>query len=127
MQGKGQTKDPFAQGATDRRILGEEENQVDHLDLSKYLTFSIERGAEDSAPIDELQFTVKVADIKDDDLSFQIVFDDPAKVSIGSSKDIMTAKSSDQAFFSSLSTGFAIPVGTKKEIILPKMLSADTQ
>ena len=82
------------------------------MDLDSFLTFELVRGSEDSSPSDQLTFSVEVTEIRNDDLHFKIMFDNPLSISSGSSKDIMIITSQDEAFFSSMSSGRFIRVGT---------------
>lgn len=58
-------------------------------DLSPYIEFELRRGEEDSAPVEVLEFTATVVEIKGDSVTFMLEFENPNKVSIGSNPDII--------------------------------------
>ena len=89
------------------------------------MTFTVDRGSDDSASIDLLGFEVASTGIKDSILSFKIVFDDPNSVSIGEVQDSVTATIVDESFFASKDSGLSITSGTQIVNLLPKMLAND--
>ena len=91
-------------------------------ELSKFLTFEIQRGAEDSADSKDLGFTVASAGLENNLLKFELLFDDPLQVSIGLQNDVLMTTIVDGSFFSSEANGLPIEAGTQIEQPLPKML-----
>ena len=96
--------------------------------LSNYLTFEIERGAEDSADGEDLAFEVASEQISNDQLNFRLSFENPLKVSIGTRKDIMIITIVDDAFFKSQSgsSGITLKNGSTIRQLLPKMIQGDS-
>lgn len=69
-----------------RRLEGNED-----FNLSNFLVFGIKRGGEDSAEVDDLGFDVESGGLENNLLKFQLKFDNPLAVSMGSEKDMMVA------------------------------------
>ena len=69
-----------------RRLEGNED-----FNLSNYLVFSIKRGSEDAAEVEDLGFTVQTVGLENRLLNFVLRFDNPIAVSMGSEKDMMVA------------------------------------
>ena len=90
--------------------------------LSNFLTFEIQRGAEDSADSKYLGFTIASAGLENNLLKFELIFDDPLQVSIGLQNDVLMTTIVDGSFFSSEANGLPIEAGTQIEQPLPKML-----
>ena len=57
IEGEGAVVDPFD---TNNWRLLQAESSESSLDLNQYFTFVVERGSEDSAPVDELNFIAKI-------------------------------------------------------------------
>ena len=70
-------------------------------DLSKFLKFELQRGEEDSAIPEMLNFNVSSVGVENDQLSFLIGFENPNYVSIGSKQDLLTIEIVNPTFFSS--------------------------
>ena len=80
--------------------------------MSNFLTFEIQRGDEDSANIEDLGFYVLSAGLENNLLKFELEFDDPQQISIGTLKDVMITTIVDGSFFSSSDNGLPIEPGT---------------
>ena len=83
------------EGSSETRRLAAEET----FDLSDFMTFEIQRGAEDSADSEDLAFVVTSAEIENNMLNFKLEFENPSKVSTGTRKDIMIVTIMDDSFF----------------------------
>ena len=70
-------------------------------DLSKYITFELRRGDEDSADAEQLKFDVIIDDVSDDKMFFKMEFENPKMVSIGSKKDMVVGTIQNEDFFCS--------------------------
>ena len=80
--------------------------------LSSFLKFELQRGDEDSADIENLGFYVLSAGLENNLLKFELEFDDPQQISIGTLKDVMITTIVDGSFFSSSDNGLPIEPGT---------------
>ena len=80
--------------------------------MSNFLKFEVERGSEDSASSENLAFYVLSAGLENNLLKFELQFDNPQQVSIGSIKDVMITTIVDGSFFSSSDNGLPIEPGT---------------
>ena len=80
--------------------------------MSNFLTFELQRGDEDSADIEDLGFYVLSAGLENNLLKFELEFDDPQQISIGTLKDVMITTIVDGSFFSSSDNGLPIEPGT---------------
>merc|ERR1712151_632125 len=89
--------------------------------MDQFLKFEVQRGSEDAAEVDDLGFKVKSAGLENTLLKFELEFDRPLQVSIGTAKDKLVTTIVDGSFFSSSDNGLPIPPGTKIEQPLPKM------
>ena len=69
--------------------------------MSKFLSFEVQRGAEDSADSEDLVFKVKSKEIKDDLLYLNLKFEHSEKVSTGSLNDFIVIRIEDDSFFTS--------------------------
>ena len=86
------------------------------------MAFELKRGAEDSAPPEQLQFSIFVNDLDNDSLYLQTEFENPTMVSIGSKKDVIEATILDISFFCSSDSDATIEIGTLIKFVLPRML-----
>ena len=107
MKGTGGAIDPFDTNAW--RMLQDAPSSDTSLDLNKYLSFTIERGSEDSAQIERFEFTAYVKEIRGDNFHISLEFTHPNDISIGTYKDILIVDIEDPDFFSSASSGSVIP------------------
>jgi hypothetical protein len=73
--------------------------------MSKYLTFTLMRGGEDSAPVEDLNFNVRSDGVDGDQLKFKFDFEKPDAVSIGSEPDRMKVSVVDPSFFAAANSG----------------------
>ena len=73
--------------------------------ISNFLDFSLERGSSDSAPVEDLAFTVELIEYSTKTLVLQLLFDKPLSVSIGSFADELKIKIIDPAIFVSQESG----------------------
>ena len=80
--------------------------------MSSFLKFELQRGDEDSADIEDLGFYVLSAGLENNLLKFELEFDDPQQISIGTLKDVMITTIVDGSFFSSSDNGLPIEPGT---------------
>ena len=80
--------------------------------MSSFLKFEIRRGDEDSSDIEDLGFYVLSAGLENSLLKFDLEFDNPQQISIGSLKDVMITTIVDGSFFSSSENGLSIEPGT---------------
>ena len=80
--------------------------------MSNFLKFEIQRGDEDSADVENLGFYVLSAGLENNLLKFELEFDDPQQISIGTLKDVMITTIVDGSFFSSSENGLSIEPGT---------------
>ena len=80
--------------------------------MSNFLKFEIQRGDEDSADVENLGFYVLSAGLENNLLKFELEFDDPQQISIGTLKDVMITTIVDGSFFSSSDNGLPIEPGT---------------
>ena len=80
--------------------------------MSNFLKFEIQRGDEDSADVEDLGFYVLSAGLENNLLKFELEFDDPQQISIGTLKDVMITTIVDGSFFSSSDNGLPIEPGT---------------
>ena len=80
--------------------------------MSSFLKFEIRRGDEDSSDIEDLGFYVLSAGLENSLLKFDLEFDNPQQISIGSLKDVMITTIVDGSFFSSSDNGLPIEPGT---------------
>ena len=80
--------------------------------MSSFLKFELQRGDEDSADIENLGFYVLSAGLENNLLKFELEFDDPQQISIGTLKDVMITTIVDGSFFSSSDNGLPIEPGT---------------
>ena len=64
------------------------------------IAFELRRGDEDSAPPNDLNFSVKVNDLVGSELSMKFEFEKPEKISIGSDQDVIIAEIVNADFFS---------------------------
>ena len=62
--------------------------------------FELRRGDDDSAPPEDLLFTVKVRRTESDMIDLHLDFENPEQVSIGSKKDMLVIEVADYKFFS---------------------------
>lgn len=85
-----------------RRLQDTDDEQFD---LSKYLSFMIAPGSEDSAAPEELNFSVHSISVENELLYFKLKFDNPLKVSTGSLLDTMQITVEDASFFTVLDDG----------------------
>ena len=76
------------------------------------MKFELQRGDEDSADIEDLGFYVLSAGLENNLLKFELEFDDPQQISIGTLKDVMITTIVDGSFFSSSDNGLPIEPGT---------------
>ena len=88
------------------------------------MTFAIVRGADDSAPLEYLGFSVESAGIESGMMNFKFKFEYPLMISIGAKKDKMVATIVDGSFFAN-EDGQPIPPGTEIVQLLPKLLPGE--
>ena len=106
LQSKGQVSELFADeegpvGDGYRRRFRRRLNaDTMNFDLSQVMAFELRRGDEDSARIEDLNFTVNVPKIDGDELKMKFEFEHPEKVSIGSIPDAIIAEVINADFFS---------------------------
>ena len=60
---------------------------TDTFSMDQFIKFEIQRGSEDAADIEDLGFQIKAAGLENNLLKFQLEFDHPLQVSIGTIKD----------------------------------------
>ena len=91
------------------------DENVDKFELTDYLTFTVERGHEDSADIEYLTFDVSTTSIEDSIMNFKLAFKHPLKVSIGARKDVLKITVMDDSFFTSKDdehSGLSLEIGS---------------
>ena len=81
--------------------------------MNNFLKFEVQRRSEDSAPSEDLEFYVLSAGLENNLLKFELQFDNPGQVSIGSISDVMVTTIVDGSFFSSEDNGLPILPGTQ--------------
>ena len=81
--------------------------------MNNFLKFEVQRRSEDSAPPEDLEFYVLSAGLENNLLKFELQFDNPGQVSIGSISDVMVTTIVDGSFFSSEENGLPIQPGTQ--------------
>ena len=80
------------------RTLNEAQKQAFAF-LSEYMEFTLVRGSPDSAPMEDLMFTIKLIEFNSKRLVLQALFDKPLSVSIGSTPDIFRVEIIDPTIF----------------------------
>ena len=70
-------------------------------DLNEYMAFELRRGNETPAEPDQLNFEVLMAEVKVDQLSLKLKFENPTMVSIGLEQDEVVGTVIDESFFAS--------------------------
>ena len=111
-----------------QRELAEEKEIIapqSGFDLSKYMSFDLRRGDEDSAEADKLGFEVIIDELAGDRLYFKLQFENPTMVSIGTKSDVMVGTILDESFFCSADTPMTIEEGTEIRVVLPKLLPGE--
>ena len=101
------------------------EDAQESYDLGHYMQFELRRGDEDSSPVDQLNFQVRVDQTENDELYMNVQFENPQAVSIGQTKDLLVGEVMDPTFFSRLDDSTEIKKGTQIELWIPKQLSGD--
>lgn len=104
------------------RVRQKEKKSQSGFDLSKYISFELRRGDEDSAPAEKLGFFATVSKLENDQMKFSLEFENPLMVSIGSRKDQIVGIVQDESFFTSQDSGLSIAKGKEIKTFLPKLL-----
>ena len=89
--------------------------------MDSFIQFKVRRAGEDSAPIEDLGFSVLSAGLENSLLKFKLLFDSPLLVSMGATNDMMIATIVDGSFFSSSENGLPLESGKQIEQPLPRM------
>ena len=118
LEAKGKLLDPYKS----KRVLQSEINASkenastgrgsSQFDLMEFLQFEIERGADNSAPVQNMTFSVNSTEVSGSNLHFKAIFDNPLEISKGSAKDVLIITSKNAAFFANVETGATIETGT---------------
>ena len=85
------------------------------IDLDQFIDHKMNRGAEDSAELSLLSYSISVEEFTAYTLVLLVEFENPLSVSTGSEKDYLTIKFKESSFFISKQTGKG--VSSDKEIV----------
>ena len=106
-----------------------EDTEDEAFDLSKYLSFVVARGSDDSALPEELNFSVHSISVENELLYFKLEFENPLKVSTGSLHDTIQITVEDVSFFTVLDNGDNLGMTAQQGMMiaqqLPKMLPGE--